>query len=107
MKALSIIAIVALASGVAGCYATTIRSGLTPESKPRIENDARWHHGLVLGIAELSGPYDLTQMCPKGWAEISTRTSFLNGIVDAITSGLYNPQTITVRCAAPASSAAR
>jgi hypothetical protein len=94
---------VLIALGGSGCYATTIRSGLKPELKPSIENDERWHHGVVLGIAELSGPYDLSKICPNGWAEIATETSFLNGLVDALTSGLYNPQTISVRCAsAPA-----
>jgi hypothetical protein len=102
MKTLSIPATVALASLLGGCYATTIRSGLTPEPKPSIELDERWHHGVVLGIAELSGPYDLTRMCPNGWAEIHTETSFINGFVDAITSGIYNPQTVTVRCAVTA-----
>lgn len=105
MKTTRMMGIAALLSLLGGCYATTIRSGLTPEPRPRIELDQRWHHGVVLGIAELSGPYDLSEMCPNGWAEISTRTSFLNGIVDAITSGIYNPQTVTVRCAASGSRA--
>jgi hypothetical protein len=91
-------ALLALASS--GCYATTIRSGLPVQAKPDIEYDQRWHHGAVLGIAEISGPYDLHEICPNGWAEIKTRTTFINGLVDAITGGLYNPQSVTVRCAA-------
>jgi hypothetical protein len=82
-----------------GCYATTIQSGRTPALKPSIEYDEKPHHGMLWGIAELSGPYDLDAICPHGWAEISTHTSFLNGLLDAITSGIYSPQTITVRCA--------
>ncbi len=99
MVALAAVGGAALLSQLAGCYATTLRSGLKPEPKPRVELEERWHHGVMLGIAELSGPYDLTQMCPQGWAEIPTHTSFLNGLADAITRGVYNPQTITVRCA--------
>lgn len=83
-----------------GCYRTVIRSGLPPAPAPAIEVDDKWHHGLVWGIAELSGPYDLAKICPQGWAEIHTRTSFLNGIVDGVTRGIYAPQTITVICAA-------
>ncbi|HEX2677210.1 MAG TPA: hypothetical protein VHM19_11235 [Polyangiales bacterium] len=83
-----------------GCYTTTIRSGLPEVPKPSVEYDERWHHGAVLGIAEISGPYDLTKICPRGWARISTKTSFVNGFVDLITGGLYNPQTVTVVCAA-------
>jgi hypothetical protein len=85
--------------GSSGCYATTIRSGLTPQPKPDIEYDEKWHHGVVLGLAELSGPYDLSEICPAGWAEIETHTSFINGLVDLITGGVYNPQSVSIRCA--------
>jgi hypothetical protein len=84
-----------------GCYTTTISSG-KPAGPPGIEYDEKWHHGVVWGIAELSGPHNLEKICPDGWAEVTTETSFLNGFVDVVTSGIYNPQTITVRCAAPA-----
>jgi hypothetical protein len=63
-----------------------------------VENDRRWHHGVIWGIAELSGPYNLKQLCPNGWAEVTTETSFLNGLLGAITSSVYSPQTVTVRC---------
>ena len=61
-------------------------------------------HGAIYGIAELSGPYDLSKACPGGWAEVKTETSFLNGLADRITYGIYNPQTVTVKCAAAAKS---
>lgn len=83
-----------------GCYTTTFRSGLPPEPQPKIANDERWHHGVVWGVGELSGPYDINELCPGGkWAEITTHTSFVNGLIEFIASGLYAPQTITVRCA--------
>lgn len=100
MKRVTLPIVLGLALGASGCYATTLRSGVMPEPKPSIEHDASWHHGVVFGIAELSGPYDLAELCPHGWAEITTETSFLNGLVDMITGGIYNPQTVTVRCAA-------
>jgi hypothetical protein len=83
-----------------GCYTTTVSSG-KPAAPARIEYDEKWHHGVVYGIAELSGPYDLEAACPAGWAEITTETSFANGFVDAITYGIYSPQRVTVRCALP------
>ena len=82
---------------MSGCYTTTVRSGLPP-APPTIEYDAKWHSGLVVGIAELSGPYDLRKICPNGWADIRTETSFVNGVVELVTSGIYSPQSITVRC---------
>lgn len=100
------LAAVALSTMLAGCYTTTIHSG-KPAERPAIEYDEKWHHGLVWGIAELSGPYDLKQICPNGWAVIKTETSFVNGITEAVTSGIYSPQTITVQCARAGGSARR
>jgi hypothetical protein len=80
------------------CYTTTIHSGL-PASPATVAYDHRWHHGLFYGIAELSSPYDLSQVCPQGWSEIETEQSFLNGLL-AMVGGAYSSQTVTVRCAA-------
>jgi len=88
------------ALALTGCYTTTVSSG-KPAAKANIEYDEKWHHGVVVGIAELSGPHDLEKICPNGWSEIKTETSFVNGFVDAVTMGIYNPQTITVRCTPP------
>lgn len=82
-----------------GCFTTTVRSG-KPPGDATAEYDGKWHSGVVWGIAELSGPYNLSEVCPNGWAEITTETSFLNGLVNGVTSNIYNPQTVTVRCAA-------
>jgi hypothetical protein len=83
---------------LSGCYTTTVASG-KPAAPAGIEYDEKWHSGVAWGIAELSGPYDLEQVCPNGWSEIKTETSFLNGFVDAVTRGIYSPQSVTVRCA--------
>lgn len=83
-----------------GCYTTTVTSG-KPAARATVAYDEKWHSGVVYGIAELSGPHDLEKICPHGWSEIKTETSFLNGFVDAVTYGIYNPQNITVRCALP------
>jgi len=85
--------------GSAGCYTTTLQSGL-PAAPPTVEYDDKWHSGVVLGIAELSGPYDLQKICPNGWAQIKTETSFVNGVVELVTSGIYSPQTVTIHCSA-------
>jgi hypothetical protein len=84
--------------GTAGCYTTTLQSGLAP-APPTIEYDEKWHSGVILGIAELSGPYDLQKICPNGWAQIKTETSFVNGLVELVTTGIYSPQSVTIRCA--------
>jgi hypothetical protein len=83
---------------VSGCFTSVVKSG-APAAPAAVEYDEKWHSGLVAGIAELSGPYDLSKICPNGWAEIKTETSFLNGLVQLVTWNLYNPQSVTVRCA--------
>jgi Bor protein len=84
-----------------GCYTTTLRSGAVA-SPATVAFDDRWHHGLFWGLAELSGPYDLKKICPEGWAEVETETSFINGLLHYLTSGVYASQTVSVRCAAKA-----
>ena len=92
---------IATCVGATACFSTVVKSGAPPAAAV-IEYDEKWHSGLVFGIAELSGPYDLSRICPNGWAEIRTETSFVNGLVQFVTWNIYNPQTVTVRCAAGA-----
>jgi len=101
MKTLSMPKWAPLAMGallLTGCYTTTVYSG-KPGMPANIEYDQKWHHGVAWGIAEPGAPYNLEQVCPNGWSEIQTETSFVNGVVDAATRGIYSPQTISVRCA--------
>lgn len=86
------------AACLGGCYTTTIRSG-KPAAPAKIDFDGHWHHGILWGTAELSGPYDLSKVCPHGWAEITTEESFVNGFLNLITYSLYSPQSVTIRCA--------
>ena len=99
---LSIVAASVMASA---CYTTTVRSG-KPPAPAAIQYDGKWHHGMVYGLAELSGPYNLQEVCPNGWAEITTETSFVNGIAQTFTSSIYSPQSVTVRCAKDTASSA-
>ena len=89
-----------LALALAGCWRVTIKDGTVPVGETPIEYDNKWHSGLILGLAELSGPYDLSKICPRGWAEIHTETSFVNRLVEVLTFNIYSPQSVTVRCAA-------
>jgi len=91
----------AVCFAASGCFTSMVKSG-APAAPPAVEHDEKWHSGIIFGIAELSGPYDLSRICPNGWAEIKTETSFVNGLVQFLTMNIYNPQTVTVRCAAGA-----
>ena len=82
---------------LSGCFRTTIKNG-EPVTPPNVAWKDHWHHGLVFGLAELSGPYDLSKVCPKGWAEIHTETPLAQGLFTALTFGVYAPQSVTIRC---------
>ncbi|MBK7584677.1 MAG: hypothetical protein IPI67_31385 [Myxococcales bacterium] len=99
MKRIACLLMTTIALATSGCYSTTIHNGKAVGEAP-IEGDQRWHHGFVGGTAEASGPYQLAKICPEGWAEIKTHTSFGNGLLDVVSIGLYNPQTVDVKCAA-------
>jgi hypothetical protein len=90
---------VLVAAFATGCYTTTIRSGKPVGDAPLVM-DEKWHSGFLSGTQEASGPYDLDEVCPHGWAEITTKTSFANGLVEMGTFHIYNPQTVEVKCAA-------
>lgn len=76
----------------------TVSNG-RPVGQTPIDYDNKWHSGVVFGLAELSGPYDLSKICPHGWSVIHTETPFVQGFVQWITANLYNPQGVTITCA--------
>lgn len=84
--------------GMTGCYTTRIHSGV-PGTMPSPMATERWHHTVVLGLAEISEPIDLDGVCPPGaWATINEEVTFVNGLVAAITGQIYTPRTYTVTC---------
>ena len=87
--------VVALALLSTGCFHQKVHSGLTP-SETIVEKQfvATWLWGIV--PAE---PIDVRQQCPSGVATVETQQSFLNGLVGALTLGIYSPQRLLVTCA--------
>jgi Bor protein len=59
-----------------------------------------YDHWENFWIAGLIGKTDVTvaQMCPSGNATIEAKQTFLNGLVSALTSGIYTPTTLRIRC---------
>jgi hypothetical protein len=66
-------------------------AGTTVIDKPWVN---MWLWGLV--AAE---PIETRPMCPSGVAVVTTETSFVNGLVGAVTLGIYTPQHVTITCA--------
>ncbi len=93
------LAVAVLVLGTNGCWATTVHSGKPPGAIAEGWHD-RWHSGMLFGSIELSGPYDLDAICPRGWSEVQTRMSALNAVLTVVTLDIYSTQRITVVCAA-------
>ena len=88
-----------LALAITGCWRMTVKNG-NPVGQTPLDYDERWHSNAIYGLVEISGPYDLSKVCPRGWSVIHTETPFVQGLVQFLTLNLYNPQGVTVRCAA-------
>jgi hypothetical protein len=57
----------------------------------------RWEHFWIAGLIG-HVRVDLERLCPSGKATIEARQTFLNGLVAGLTSGVYTPTTLRVRC---------
>lgn len=86
--------VVALVVSV-GCYHATIETG-RPASTDVIAKPwaSSWIYGLV-PPATVSAAAE----CPNGAARVETQISFLNGLVNVLTLGIYTPMNILVTCA--------
>ena len=80
----------------AGCYEHTFTVGQGAPMGPVVyqEWQNQWLGGLI-GDRD----HDIGQLCPSGNATIHDEQSFLNGLVQVLTGGIYSPTTVTIRCA--------
>lgn len=90
--------VLALAS-LGGCYRGTVASGLPPARTAPTYREA-WHNGWLLGMVEGNGGVRASEVCPGGWAELTTFIDPLHGLVTLFTLGIYTPHGLTVVCAA-------
>lgn len=92
---------VTLALGLAGCYEHTVTVGAGAPAGPVVYDHWQnfWLGGLIGHVR-----VDVERLCPSGDATIYARQTFLNGLVSGLTSGIFTPTTVTVRCAGGRSS---
>ncbi|WP_218939743.1 Bor family protein [Lutibacter citreus] len=78
---------------LSSCYSYTSVVG---EGAKGNSQTTKWNHYVVYGLAPV-GPSDSKQMAngAKDYT-VHTRQSFVNGLVSALTFGLYTPTTTTV-----------
>ena len=80
---------------VAGCYTSTITTGL-PTGNKVIEK--KWASSWILGLVPPE-TVDAAAECPGGVAKVVTQQSFTNMLVRFLTIGIYTPTSIIVTCA--------
>jgi hypothetical protein len=80
---------------VAGCYEHTFTIGAGAPAGPIVYDEwqTHWLSGL---IGERT--HDVSALCPSGNATIHDEQTFLNGLVSALTIGIYSPTKVTIRC---------
>lgn len=79
-----------------GCYEHTFTMGTGAPRAPVIYD--HWENFWLAGLVGHTR-MDVQRMCPTGNATIEAEQTFLNGLVSALTSGIYTPTTLRVRCA--------
>lgn len=82
-----------------GCYHATIETGKAPGPETI---DKPWASSFVYGLVPPS-TVETAQKCPNGVAKVETQQTFLNGLVNLLTFGIYTPMAIKVTCAARSS----
>ena len=80
---------------VSGCFEHTYTVGAGAPAGPVVYSEwqSHWLSGL---IGERT--HELDAICPSGNATVHDEQGFLNGLVTALTAGIYSPTTLTVRC---------
>ena len=80
---------------VAGCYEHTYTVGAGAPAGPVVYGE--WQHHWLGGLIG-ERTHELGELCPSGNATIHDEQTFLNGLVTFLTSGIYTPTTVTIRC---------
>jgi hypothetical protein len=86
------------------CTSSTLRSG-APPGKTAEGYARRWHPAFLFGAIAWREPYELSRICPNGWAEIKTGPDEFTILAGLVTLFVYSPSRITIVCAAPPGSA--
>lgn len=84
----------------AGCFHQVVQTG-NPAGSTVV--DKAFVPGWLFGLVP-NTPVDVRRECPMGVAVVETETSFVNGLVGAITIGIFTPQHVRITCASRSAS---
>jgi len=88
--------VIGLLLTTSACYEHTFTVGGGAPHGPVVYD--HWQNYWLAGLVGHT-KIDLEEMCPSGRATVEARQTFLNGLVSALTSGIYTPTTLKIRCA--------
>lgn len=94
---LGAVGLTALLLAAAGCYQHVFVVGAGAPAGTLVHDE--WRHHWLWGLVSPDNELAIEQVCPSGNATILGEVSFLNGLVSALTGGIYSPTTVRVRCA--------
>lgn len=77
-----------------GCYHVTVISGTSPS--PTVV-DKPWQNSFVYGLVP-PPELNVKEQCPNGVQKVETETSFVNGLVSALTWSIYTPIHARITC---------
>jgi hypothetical protein len=87
------VVLIAFSSMLTSCYTYTSVVGKGPQSNQKV---TKWNHYLIGGLAPV-GVSDSKQMAGDATDySVTTQQTFVNGLISAITFGIYTPTTTTV-----------
>ncbi|MEX2153538.1 MAG: Bor family protein [Gemmatimonadaceae bacterium] len=93
---LKLLALAAASVALTGCYHITVQTNAQPS--PTVV-DLPWQHSFIYGLVP-PAEVNVKDRCPNGAQKVETEQSFLNGLVQGITWGIYTPIHVKVTCAA-------
>lgn len=99
MKGRQLLALAAMAVASTACYHQVVNTGRAASTTVV---DKPWVPTFIFGLVEAK-PIDVRAQCSQGVAVVTTEQSFLNGLVGALTVGIFTPQHVTVTCASSTS----
>lgn len=82
-----------------GCYHQVVDTGLSPGAQ-KVEKP--WTATWIFGIVPAT-PIDVRSTCRSGVAFVDTQMTFANGLVSALTLGIFTPRSVVITCAAQSS----
>jgi hypothetical protein len=91
---LRLLALAVASLSLTACWHVTVTSGATPTATVV---DKPWQNSFIDGLVP-PPEVNVREQCPNGVAKVETETSFVNGLVSAITWGIYTPIHLRVTC---------